>query len=112
MKKLAIPKGPLADLPANFAKPPKKPKTPPEIRHKDKIQLSRNGTVMLDTRHMYPPQAKVAAVPKKENLSTGRAMVQRKSDIWMSFEEYDKYTKYVQGFVFLFLLFLFVYVCR
>ena len=35
----------------------------------------------------------VAPIATKENLSTGRAMIQRKSDIWMSFEEYNQYTK-------------------
>ncbi|KAL8581975.1 hypothetical protein ACOMHN_027956 [Nucella lapillus] len=95
MKKLAIPKGPLSGLEGNFARPPKKPKTPPEIRHKDKMKRSKNGSLMIDVRHMYPPMAKVAPVVTKENLSTGRALVSRKSDIWMTFEEYDKYTKHL-----------------
>ena len=93
MKKLAIPIGPMVGLDAQFAKPRKKPKTPPEIRHKDKMKRSKNGTLMIDVRHMYPSWSKVAPVSSKENLSTGRALVSRKSDIWMTFEEYDKYTK-------------------
>ena len=93
MKKLAIPKGPMSGLDAHFAKSPKKPKTPPEIRHKDTMKRSKNGALMIDVRHMYQPWSKVAPLASKENLSTGRAMVSRKSDVWMSFEEYDKYTK-------------------
>ncbi|XP_076447794.1 EF-hand calcium-binding domain-containing protein 12-like isoform X2 [Babylonia areolata] len=95
IKKVALPKGPLSGLEEHFARPPKKPKTPPEIRHKDKMKRSKNGSLMIDVRHMYPPMARVAPVVTKENLSTGRALVSRRSDIWMTFEEYDKYTKHL-----------------
>lgn len=94
-KHLRIPTGPLAGLNEDFAKPPKKPKTPPEIRHKDRIKLSKSGALLIDSRHMYPPLSKVAATATKENLSTGRALIRRRSDCWMSFEEYDRYTKHL-----------------
>ncbi|XP_070192604.1 EF-hand calcium-binding domain-containing protein 12-like isoform X2 [Littorina saxatilis] len=95
MKKLALPTGPLAGLSEQFAKLPRKPQTPPEIRYKDKMKRSSNGTLMIDVRHMYPPWAKVSPVISKENLSTGRALVSHKLDSWMSFEEYDQYTRHL-----------------
>ncbi|KAK7496162.1 hypothetical protein BaRGS_00012572 [Batillaria attramentaria] len=94
-KKLRIPSGPLSGLNEDFAKPPRKPKTPPEIRHKDRMKRTKSGALLIDSRHMYPTLNKITPVASKENLSTGRALVSRKTDCWMSFEEYHQYTKHL-----------------
>ncbi|XP_013411229.1 uncharacterized protein LOC106174281 [Lingula anatina] len=77
---------------SHYADPPKKPKTPMQIKHKDKMILSKTGQLLIDSRHMYPQHEKVAPAGHKINLSTGRAVVRRRVDCWMSFEEYDRLT--------------------
>ena len=42
---------------------------------------------------IFALSCQVAPIPTKETLSTGRALVARAIDPWMTFEEYDKYTK-------------------
>lgn len=78
---------------SHFADPPKKPRTPMELKHKDKVKVSKTGQLLIDTRHMYPQRSKVADGGYKMNLSTGRAVVRRQVDCWMTFEEYDRLTR-------------------
>ncbi|XP_005093715.1 uncharacterized protein LOC101848502 [Aplysia californica] len=42
---------------------------------------------------VYPFASSVAPKVYKENLSSGRALISRKVDNWMTFEEYSKYTE-------------------
>ena len=80
-------------LSSHFADPPKRPRTPIEVKHKDKVRRSKSGKLLIDTRHQYPTNASVAPYGFKMNLSTGRAVVKRKVDCWMTFEEYEALTK-------------------
>ena len=50
---------------------------------------------MIDSRHRYPQKNNVAASGTRENLSTGRAVIRRKVDCWMTFEEYERLTRYI-----------------
>ena len=52
---------------------------------------SRRGYVTVED--VYPFAQNVAAKVYKENLSSGRALISRKVDNWMTFEEYSKYTQ-------------------
>ena len=58
----------------------------------DTICAFRTENIFADD-YLIVVMFQVAPIATKENLSTGRAMIQRKSDIWMSFEEYSQYTK-------------------
>lgn len=42
---------------------------------------------------VYPLAAKVLPIAQEEELSSGLALIKRKVDNWMTFEEYSKYTK-------------------
>ena len=80
-------------LSSHFADPPKRPKTPIEVKHKDKVRRSKSGKLLIDTRHQYLTGASIAPYGYKMNLSTGRAVIKRKVDCWMTFEEYERLTK-------------------
>lgn len=80
-------------LSSHFADPPKRPRTPIEVKHKDKVRRSKSGKLLIDTRHQYPTNASIAPYGYKMNLSTGRAVIKRKVDCWMTFEEYESLTK-------------------
>ena len=47
----------------------------------------------MDSRHAYPNSYKCEAIPSRMNLSTGKALLSRQVDCWMTFEEYDRLTK-------------------
>ncbi|KAL5015165.1 hypothetical protein ScPMuIL_009435 [Solemya velum] len=80
---------------AHFADPPKRPPTPIEVRHKDKVRRSKSGQLMIDSRHIYPQNSAIAPILTKANLSTGRAIVKRKVDCWMTFEDYNRLTSHL-----------------
>ncbi|KAK3102250.1 hypothetical protein FSP39_009912 [Pinctada imbricata] len=82
-------------LSSHYADPPKRPKTPIEVKHKDRVRRSKSGKLLIDSRHQYPQGRSVAATATKANLSTGRAFIRRKVDCWMTFEEYDKLTSHL-----------------
>ncbi|KAL4226312.1 EF-hand calcium binding domain 12 [Mactra antiquata] len=78
---------------SHFADPPKRPRTPIEVKHRDKVQRSKSGKLLIDSRHRYPMMKNVMAEGAKQNLSTGRAVIRRQIDCWMTFEEYEKLTR-------------------
>ena len=80
-------------LTSHFADPPKRPRTPIEVKHKDKVRRSKSGKLLIDTRHQYPTNLSIAPHGYKMNLSTGRAVIRRRVDCWMTFEEYEQLTK-------------------
>ncbi|CAH1783951.1 unnamed protein product, partial [Owenia fusiformis] len=82
-------------LSSKFADPPKKPKTPIEIRHKDKVKRSKTGKLLMDTRYAYPQQHSIANHGTKVTLPHGKVVIRRKTDCWMTFEEYDRLTKHL-----------------
>lgn len=82
-------------LSKTFADPPKRPKTPVEERKTEKVKLSRAGKTLVDSRHAYPPRLQVAALPTKMHLSTGKAVIRRHVDCWLSFEEYENLTQHL-----------------
>ena len=47
----------------------------------------------------YPTKKSVSSAPTKVNLSTGRAIISRQVDCWMSFEEYDQLTRYMLRYI-------------
>ncbi|KAJ8301596.1 hypothetical protein KUTeg_020583, partial [Tegillarca granosa] len=77
----------------HFADPPPPPPLPIEVKQKHKIKRSESGRLLIDTRHVYPLKTNVAARCSKANLSTGRALIRRKVDCWMTFEEYEHLTR-------------------
>lgn len=94
LKKLRHPdSAPLVSF--HFADPPKRPRTPIEVKHKDKVRRSKSGKLLIDSRHKYPMNKSVAADGHKLNLSTGRAVIRRRVDCWMTFEEYERLTKHL-----------------
>ncbi|KAL3851719.1 hypothetical protein ACJMK2_015446 [Sinanodonta woodiana] len=80
---------------SHFADPPKRPKTPIEVKHKDKVRRSRSGRLLIDSRHKYPANQSIAPVGHRVNLSTGKAVIKRKVDCWMPFEEYERLTRHL-----------------
>ncbi|XP_060081393.1 EF-hand calcium-binding domain-containing protein 12-like [Ylistrum balloti] len=92
-RRVKTPGAPL--LSSHHADPPKRPRTPIEVKHKDKVRRSRSGKLLIDSRHKYPQRSTVAATGTKENLSTGKAVIRRRVDCWMTFEEYDKLTSHL-----------------
>ncbi|XP_071082291.1 EF-hand calcium-binding domain-containing protein 12-like [Haliotis cracherodii] len=82
-------------LSTHFATSPKPPRQPPEVRHKDKMKRSKSGQLMIDSRHRYPRGCNLTQSVSKETLSTGRALITRKIDCWMSFEEYEELTSHL-----------------
>ncbi|KAK3609529.1 hypothetical protein CHS0354_007330 [Potamilus streckersoni] len=80
---------------SHFADPPKRPKTPIEVKHKDKVRRSRSGRLLIDSRHKYPANRSVAPVGHRVTLSTGKAVIKRKVDCWMPFEEYERLTRHL-----------------
>lgn len=78
---------------AHFADSPKRPRTPIEVKHRDKVRRSKSGKLLIDSRHKYPMGKSVAAEGSKMNLSTGRAVIRRHVDCWMTFEQYEQLTK-------------------
>lgn len=92
-RRVKTPGAPL--LSSHHADPPKRPRTPIEVKHKDKVRRSRSGKLLIDSRHKYPQRSSVAATGTKENLSTGKAVIRRRVDCWMTFEEYDKLTSHL-----------------
>ena len=80
-------------LSSHFADRPRRPRTPIEVKHKDKVRRSKSGKLLIDTRHEYPTKASIEPHGYKMNLSTGRAVVRRKTDCWMTFEEYERLTQ-------------------
>ena len=91
-KQVKTPGAPL--LSSHYADPPKRPRTPIEVKHKDRVRRSQSGRLLIDSRHRYPQGRSVAASGSRANLSTGKAIIRRKVDCWMSFEEYDRLTRY------------------
>lgn len=91
-KQVKTPGAPL--LSSHYADPPKRPRTPIEVKHKDRVRRSQSGRLLIDSRHRYPQGRSVAATGSRANLSTGKAIIRRKVDCWMSFEEYDRLTRY------------------
>ena len=77
----------------HLADPPKRARTPIEVKHRDKLLRTKNGHLLIDSRHQYPSSKRVLDPGYKVTLSTGRAVIRRKTDCWMTFEEYDKITK-------------------
>lgn len=55
-------------------------------------------------KEMFPAIADCAPSETKLNLSTGKAVVHRKVDCWMSFEEYDNITRSFTHSLFMFIL--------
>ncbi|XP_046561164.1 EF-hand calcium-binding domain-containing protein 12-like [Haliotis rubra] len=82
-------------LSTRFATSPKPPRAPLEVRHKDKMKRSKSGQLMIDSRHIYPRGSNVTQSVSRETLSTGRALISRKIDCWMSFEEYEDLTSHL-----------------
>lgn len=80
---------------SNFFAPPNRSHTTAEVKHKDKVLRTRSGKLMMNTRHNYPTKKRVHAEGFKQNLSTGRAVIHRKVNCWMTFEEYEKLTKHL-----------------
>ncbi|XP_045164216.2 EF-hand calcium-binding domain-containing protein 12-like [Mercenaria mercenaria] len=80
---------------SHFADPPKRPRTPIEVKHKDKVRRSKSGKLLIDSRHKYPMSKNVSADAYKQNLSTGRAVIRRRVDCWMTFEQYEKLTRHL-----------------
>lgn len=78
---------------SHFADPPSPPPLPIEVKQKHKIKRSDSGRLLIDTRHVYPLRKNVAARCSKANLSTGRTLIRRKVDCWMTFEEYERLTR-------------------
>ncbi|VDI41856.1 Hypothetical predicted protein [Mytilus galloprovincialis] len=83
-------------LSSHYAEPKKRPRTPIEVKHKDKVKRSKSGKLMFDSRHRYPQKSNVASSGTKENLSTGRAVIRSKVDCWMTFEEYERLTRHLE----------------
>lgn len=77
----------------HMADPPKRPRTPIEVKHRDKLRRSKSGKLLIDSRHQYPMSKRVSDVGFKQSLSTGRAVIRRKTDCWMTFEEYEDLTR-------------------
>ena len=67
--------------------------TDAEPKHRGAV----NGrlSMLADGRDSYPMHSRVRNVPKKVLLSTGKAIIRRKVDCWLTFEEYDRLTRYV-----------------
>lgn len=82
-------------LSSHYAEAPKRPRTPIEVKHKDKVRRSKSGKLLIDSRHQYPQKSSVAASGKKMTLSTGKAIIRRQVDCWMTFEEYDRLTSHL-----------------
>ena len=59
------------------------------------VKVSKEGKVQVfvDSRRAYPPRNKVAAVPTKMNLSSGKTVIRRKVDCWLTYEEYERLTR-------------------
>ncbi len=96
-RNLRQPANPL--LPETFADPPKRPSTPvelPKLKPGERLKVTRSGrlTIQKGGKHAYPTSQDVAPAPFKMNLSTGKSVVSRKVDCWMTFEEYDYLTRY------------------
>lgn len=62
----------------------------------EQVKVSKEGKVQVfvDSRQAYPAKSKVSAVGSKMNLSTGRAVIRRQVDCWLTYEEYEKLTRY------------------
>ncbi|XP_052779508.1 EF-hand calcium-binding domain-containing protein 12-like [Mya arenaria] len=80
---------------SHFADKAKRPRTPIEVKHKDKVRRSKSGKLMIDSRHKYPDSKRVYAEGYKQNLSTGRAVIRRRVDCWMTFEAYERLTRHL-----------------
>ncbi|XP_062585713.1 uncharacterized protein LOC134247355 [Saccostrea cucullata] len=92
-KQVKTPGAPL--LSSHYADPPKRPRTPIEVKHKDRVRRSQSGRLLIDSRHRYPQGRSVAPTGTRATLSTGKAIIRRKVDCWMSFEEYDRLTSHL-----------------
>ena len=117
-KDLAIPLGPLTNKSSPFNQP--KPKKKSKKRRRGAINQRRTGissNITLGAKissevqngdrngsggskrnyvtveDVYPFAQTVAPKVYKENLSSGRALISRKVDNWMTFEDYTKYTQ-------------------
>ena len=55
--------------------------------HNGKVQL------LVDSRRSYPSHKKTHARGSKMNLSTGSAIVRPLVDRWMTYEEYERFTR-------------------
>ena len=55
------------------------------------------------SHHVYPPAASVTPRSERMNLSSGQANISRKTDCWMTYEEYCDLTRYYTDFLSVFL---------
>ncbi|XP_019634126.1 PREDICTED: EF-hand calcium-binding domain-containing protein 12-like [Branchiostoma belcheri] len=57
------------------------------------VKRTKQGTLLVDSRHVYPMQKRVGATGQRMSLSTGKANISRVVDCWMTFEEYEQLTR-------------------
>ncbi|XP_074644628.1 EF-hand calcium-binding domain-containing protein 12-like [Tubulanus polymorphus] len=72
---------------STFLMPPKRPPTPQQCKR------SKTGKLLIDGRYLYPPYKQVKPVGRRVQLPTGKAVIKRQVDCWMTFEEYCKLTE-------------------
>ncbi|CAH1265016.1 EFCAB12 [Branchiostoma lanceolatum] len=57
------------------------------------VKRTKQGTLLFDSRHVYPMQKRVGVTGQRMSLSTGKANISRVVDCWMTFEEYEQLTR-------------------
>eukprot|EP00058_Branchiostoma_floridae_P021064 XP_002606554.1 hypothetical protein BRAFLDRAFT_105284 [Branchiostoma floridae] len=57
------------------------------------VKRTKQGTLLVDSRHVYPMQKRVGVTSQRMSLSTGKADISRVVDCWMTFEEYEQLTR-------------------
>ena len=58
------------------------------------IQAPKPGKVVIDSESGYPRRQNVSRASHKMNLSTGKAVITRQVDCWVTFEEFTRLTRY------------------
>ena len=115
-KSITLPLGPLTNEVSPFNQPKPKKKSKKRRRGMGRVSKASGGGSIsgnksgvesdgertgsggskrsyITVEDIYPFAQNVAPKIYKENLSSGRALITRKVDNWMTFEEYSKYTQ-------------------
>ena len=66
------------------------------------VKVAKDGKieVFVDSRRAYPKRSKIAPAAHKMALSTGKAVIRRQVDCWLTFEEYERLTRSVPSYQF------------
>ena len=68
-----------------------------QARNKTTTMRQRKQKSIKQRQQIYPMQSSVKPNRSKVNLSTGQAVIESKVDCWMTFEDYDHYTRSVSS---------------